>query len=115
MHMINYHKFNRRIIKAQYMESESVVKLVSLDIYKQEVITAAIYKFTDKCFVSQDIIGNSIKVVFMAKQEQPVDLILISREFENELIDQQIRYDTISKFGHIRDMIVEEAFKPVSK
>lgn len=97
------------------MESDNVIKLISLDIYKQEVITAALYKFTDKCFVSQDVAGNSIKVVFTPKEGQTVDLVLISKEFENELVDQQIRYDTIRKFGHIRDMIVEEAFKPVSK
>ena len=36
------------------------------------------------------------------------------KQFCNELIDQQIRYNTNAQFGHIRDMIVQEAFKPVT-
>ena len=40
---------------------------------------------------------------------------IVPKQFCNELIDQQIRYDTEQKFGKIRDMIVEEAFKPITK
>lgn len=40
---------------------------------------------------------------------------VIPKQFCNELIDQQIRYNTNVQFGHIRDMIVQEAFKPVTK
>lgn len=39
----------------------------------------------------------------------------VPKRFCNELIDQQIRYNTNAQFGHIRDMIVQEAFKPVTK
>ena len=38
----------------------------------------------------------------------------VPKQFCNELIDQQIRYNTNAQFGHIRDMIVQEAFKPVT-
>jgi len=87
---------------------------VDLGIYKQEVITVAVYKFTDKCFVSQNKADNAIQVTFTEKPEQTVNFEMLKKEFENELIDQQIRYDTEQKFGHIRNLIVEKAFAPIS-
>ena len=87
---------------------------VDLSIYKQEVITAAVYKFTDKNFVSQNKIDSTIQVTFTAKPEQTVSFELLEKEFENELIDQQIRHVTEQKFGHIRNLIVEKAFAPIS-
>ncbi|MDR3093617.1 MAG: His-Xaa-Ser system protein HxsD [Bacteroidales bacterium] len=87
---------------------------VDLNIYKQEVITSAIHKFTDKCFVSQNKADNVIQVAFSVKSEQSVSLELLVKEFENELIDQQVRYDTEQKFGHIRNLIVQQAFAPIS-
>ena len=37
----------------------------------------------------------------------------IVKQFCNDLIDQQLREFTMEEYGHIRDLIVEEAFKPV--
>jgi His-Xaa-Ser system protein HxsD len=90
--------------------------IVDLNIYKQEVITATVYKFTDKYFVSQNKADNTIQVFFSVKpeQEQTVDFNLLEKEFKNELIDQQVRYNTEQKFGHIRNLIVEKAFSPIS-
>lgn len=97
------------------MTSDNLTVIVNIDIYRQEVITSAIYKFTGEYYVSQEKVKTGIQVTFAAKSGQVADLDILSKEFENALIDQQIRYDTEQKFGHIRDMIVEEAFKPVSK
>jgi His-Xaa-Ser system protein HxsD len=40
---------------------------------------------------------------------------LLEKEFNNELIDQQVRYDTELKFGEIRNLIVKQAFAPITK
>jgi His-Xaa-Ser system protein HxsD len=93
---------------------ENLTVKVDLNIYKQEVITAAVYHFTDKCFVSQNKVDNTIQVIFTVKPEQIVNFDLLEKEFQNELIDQQIRYETEQKFGHIRNLIVEKAFSPIS-
>jgi len=93
--------------------TEKTVK-IDLNIYKQEVVMAAVYKFTDKYFVSQNKEDNTIQVTFSEKPEQAVNFELLEKKFENELIDQQIRYDTEQKFGHIRNLIVEKAFSPIS-
>ena len=56
---------------------------------------------------------NSVVVIFESKENNIVDASIV-KQFCNELIDQQLRYDTNAQFGHIRDLIVEEAFKPVN-
>ena len=96
--------------------NDKIIVVVDLNLYKKEVITAALYKFTHLCYIYQEVDShksNLVQVVFESKDDAHLD-INISKEFGNELIDQQLRYDTIIQFGHIRDLIVEEAFKPVN-
>jgi len=96
------------------MTNENLILKVDLSIYRQDVITLAVYKFTDKCFISQGKIENEVQITFTVKPAQTMNLELLAKEFENELIDQQVRYDTEQKFGHIRNLIVEKAFSPIS-
>ena len=83
--------------------------VVDMALYAKEAIVAACYKLTDRFFVHQQTEGDSVCVVFDAVSEETV------KQFCNELIDQQVRHNTNLQFGHIRDLIVEEAFKPVNK
>ena len=53
-------------------------------------------------------------VIFESKEDNALTAN-IPKQFCNELIDQQLRHNVNEQFGHIRDMIVEEAFRPVSK
>ena len=96
------------------LEKNKFQVLVDMALYAKESLVAACYKFTDRCYVHQQTSGNNIIVVFEAKDEKNVTEVL-AKQFCNELIDQQIRFNTNKQFGHIRDLIVEEAFKPVSK
>ena len=86
---------------------------IDLELYAKETIVAACYKFTDRFYVHQQISGDSVNVVFESKFGNISDIIV--KQFCNELIDQQVRFNTNQQFGHIRDLIVEEAFKPVNK
>lgn len=108
--------------------SEIKIPIVKLDgnrfqlsidtrLYAHEAITAAIYKFSHLFYVYQQTDSSnqfSVNIIFESKEANDVNEI-IPKEFCNELIDQQIRYNTNAQFGHIRDMIVKEAFKPVTK
>lgn len=92
---------------------------VSIDtsLYNKEVITAAIYKFSHLFYIHQqmDTFNQTlVNVIFESKDNSKITEE-VPKQFCNELIDQQIRYNTNAQFGHIRDMIVQEAFKPVSK
>lgn len=89
---------------------------IDLNLYSEKAITATIYRYTDKFFVYQQTAPNDSKLVnvtFEAKDNTLDENVV--KQFCNDLIDQQLREITTEKFGHIRDLIVEEAFKPVNK
>ena len=88
---------------------------IDLNLYAKETITATLYKFSHLFYIHQEMDSNQNRVVatFELKEENIVDDKIV-KQFCNELIDQQLRYNTNVQFGHIRDLIVEEAFKPVN-
>lgn len=91
--------------------------IVDLRLYAKDVITAAIYKFSHTFYIHQIINSensNCVSVSFESKESNVVTED-IPKQFCNELIDQQLRHNINIQFGHIRDLIVEEAFKPISK
>ena len=87
--------------------------VVDMSLYAKESLVAACYKFTDRFFIHQQSMGNNVEVVFESKEGNAVTDVVV-KQFCNELIDQQVRYNTNLQFGHIRDLIVEEAFRPIS-
>lgn len=88
--------------------------IVDMNLYAKESVVAACYKYTDRFYVHQLTSNNKIEVVLESKESNTVSEIVI-KQFCNELIDQQVRFNTNLQFGHIRNLIVEEAFKPVSR
>ena len=96
------------------LEKNRFQVVVDMALYAKESLVAACYKFTDRFFVHQQTDGDVVKVVFESKDHNGISVEVV-KQFCNELIDQQVRYNTNQQFGHIRDLIVEEAFKPVSK
>lgn len=90
---------------------------VSKELYAPEAIAASLYKFSDKFFVFQtpsENKENTISLFFESKDGNTIPEETV-KTFCNDLADQQIRYLTEKEFGHIRNLIVEEAFKPVNR
>lgn len=96
------------------LENERFQVVVDMMLYAKESLVAACYKYTDRFYIHQQTDGDNIVVVFESKDGNTVSDSIV-KQFCNELIDQQVRYNTNQQFGHIRDLIVEEAFKPVNK
>lgn len=95
------------------IDNEIFQVVVDMTLYAKESLVAACYKFTDHYYVHQQLVDNKVEVIFEAKDGSTVTDVVV-KQFCNELIDQQVRYNTNLQFGHIRDLIVEEAFKPVN-
>ena len=96
--------------------NDKITVIVDLNLYKKEVLTATLYKFTHLYYIHQvtdDKKSNVVQVIFESKDGNSIN-DNVPKDFCNELIDQQIRYNTNIQFGRIRDLIVEEAFKPVN-
>jgi His-Xaa-Ser system protein HxsD len=89
---------------------------VDLSLYCKNAITAAIYRYTDKFYVYQETSPENQNIVLITFEvkERPLKEDVV-KQFCNDMTDQQLREITVEKFGHIRDLIVEEAFKPISK
>ena len=87
---------------------------VDTELFSKETINAVVYKYSGKFYIQQTINNNKIDISFKAKENTDNISQYIIDEFFNDLIDQQFRYETNKIFGHIRDLIVEEAFKPVN-
>ena len=91
---------------------------ISIDtsVYSKEAITASLYKYSNMYYVyeERDLSNdNYITVTFESKGDR-IATETTPKAFCNDLIDQQIRIDVVTRYGHIRDQIVEEAFKPVN-
>ena len=96
------------------LEKDKFQVIVDTSLYAKESLTATCYKFTDRFYVHQQTDGENIVVVFESKDGNTITEETV-KLFCNELIDQQVRFNTNQQFGHIRDLIVEEAFRPVNK
>lgn len=96
------------------IENNKFKVIVDMSLYAKEALVATCYKFTDRFYVHQQMIDGNVEVIFETKDGNVVTDVTV-KQFCNELIDQQVRYNTNLQFGHIRDLIVEEAFKPVNK
>ena len=89
---------------------------LSLRLYPQDVIVAAVYVFTDRCFIFQRLKDeDTVELLFEVKPECAIPTPDIVKEFANVLIDQQLRHQLNHEFGAIRDAIVQRAFAPVSQ
>ena len=89
---------------------------LDLNVYSVETIDAAAYKFTGQCYVFKSVDSEKkdlIHLIFEAKEGYQIDETT-AKQFCNELLDQQVRFQVNKQFGHIRDLIVEEAFKPIN-
>jgi His-Xaa-Ser system protein HxsD len=90
---------------------------VNTELYDKEAIVASAYKYSGRFYIYQnvsEIDPKIVEVLFESKENSAITETDV-KEFCNDLIDQQIRIHTTRQFGHIRDLIVEEAFKPVKK
>ena len=91
--------------------------IVDLNLYTKEAIVASIYKFSSLFYIHQQTNTdnpNFVNVVFESKDNNTITED-ITKQFCNELVDQQLRHNINAQFGDIRDLIVKEAFRPISK
>ena len=96
----------------------SFTVIVDRSIYSTEALTTTCYKYTGEFYVHQQTSlenKNLIQVILETKDLSIPVTESIVKQFCNDLIDQQTRVIVNNEFGHIRDLIVEEAFKPVQK
>lgn len=88
---------------------------LSTQFYTEESAKAAAYKFTDKYYVSIEPDTDEF-ICVKIQPKNPIntpDLSIIASEFKNEILDQQIRIDLETRYGTLRETIIECAFRPI--
>ena len=96
------------------IEENKLLLTIPSNLYEKEAILNASYKFTGKCYINIDPIGEMTEIYFQCKSEN-IDLENIALDYGNELIDQQVRLNTGREFKSIREEIVKKAFSSISR
>ena len=96
------------------IENNKLLLSVQNDLFEKDAILNASYKFTNKCFINIEQKESVTEIYFHSKNENE-DLELIALNFNNELIDQQVRLSTGREFKKIREELVKKAFNSINK
>ena len=110
---------------SKYMHKIPIIRLdnkryklmIDSTIYSKEAIIEALYDNSHKFYAYQmknEGNDNLIDILFEQKKNCALDKEIIL-DFINNLIEHQLRYNINKQFSHIRDAIVQEAFKPINK
>jgi His-Xaa-Ser system protein HxsD len=91
-------------------ESPEAVLVVDESIYSKEVLLRTCYWFTDRCYLFISRPGPNQFAVRIRAKARGLPLESISGEFENALLDQQLRQDVERETIRLRELIVAKAF-----
>jgi His-Xaa-Ser system protein HxsD len=85
---------------------------VDLSMYSLDAAMRAAYKLTDRCFVwlERDSASVDRAFVFLVGRTRSTNLVPVALEFQNELLDQQLRCRLEQQFNDVRTLIVAQAF-----
>lgn len=90
-----------------------LVLATDLSIYSVSAVLKTAYKFTDRCYVfvtrAAELPEQLLVVLSPKDADGRVDDALMG-QFSNELIDQRLREMLEGEFGHLRTLIVAQAF-----
>ena len=93
------------------MQAENLL-VVSVDesIYSRDALLRACYWLTDRCYVFIVREDEHRYAVQLRSKSTTEDLQAIAGEFENRLLDQQLRLDIARETASLRELIVAKAF-----
>ena len=88
------------------------------EIYTRDAVLRTCYWFTDRCFVfisrpQQGFLLVSLRVkdaVPTLDNPRPISIEIVAGEFQNALLDQQLRIDIELQTRVVRELIVAKAF-----
>lgn len=87
---------------------------IDKEIFDKVAILKTCYLFQEEYNVKVESLSKLSYGVFLSKKDGEIDIQRIENDFNNELIDQQIRLENEQMYGEIRRNIVKQAFKPLA-
>ena len=107
----------KQVVVFKGQDGKIVVKLAR-EFYERQAIFAAAHKLTDKFTVVIEPIDEHTAGVSIEPKENISPKHTVTDEaisqFCNDLIDEQLRLDLDRQYGSLREMIVKQAFAPIT-
>jgi len=88
--------------------------------FQREAVSAAAQKMTGRYYIEMKSLDSERVGIYMepkGKADRVTDFESLEEDaktFCNEVLDQQVRLDLEARYGNIRELIVRQAFSPVS-
>lgn len=100
------------------IEDGKILVSLSKEFYEKSAVFAAAHKLSGRFVVLiEPLDERTAGIYFQPKpgiEMNENDLKEAAFDFCNEVLDQQIRLDLETRYGHIREIIVKQAFAPIS-
>ena len=107
----------KQVVVSKGEDGRVIVKL-AMEFYERPAIFAAAHKLTDRFIVVVEPIDEHTAGVSIEPKEKPNPNHSITddeiAQFCNDLIDEQTRLDLDKQYSHLREMIVKQAFAPIT-
>jgi len=87
---------------------------IDLSIFDKVAVLKTCYYFQNRFHTSLETDTGSMATIRLIPKEESIEILNVEKQFKDELIDQQIRLENEKLFCWIRNLIVEQAFKPIS-
>lgn len=88
--------------------------------YQKEAVLAAAQKVTGDYYVEIKSLDSERAGIFLEPKtkgsgEAPLDVLEeVAKDLCNEVLDQQVRLDLEKRYGKLRELIVRQAFAPIT-
>ena len=91
------------------LENKTLKIELDSDIYTKSTVLKSTYKFTDRTYIyiNNDTDKEEFVIYFTPKDDLSIEML--SGEFMNELLDQELRSVVLDQTRKIRDVIVTRA------
>jgi His-Xaa-Ser system protein HxsD len=86
---------------------------IDLAVYDKVAAIKTCYFFQDRFHTELKTETEKSAKATLFPKKQGIDISGIERQFKDELIDQQIRIENEKQFSYIRQLIMEQAFRPI--
>jgi His-Xaa-Ser system protein HxsD len=101
------------------IENNKILVTLHKAFYENFAIMSAAHGLTDSFVVMvENYDDENTAIYFEPKKDTQIDesgLYEAAREFCNRVLDEQLRLDIEKRYGNIRDMIVKQAFSPITE
>lgn len=98
-----------KLLENKVLKNETLKIELDINIYTKSTILKSTYKFTDRAYIYIEKDKDIKKHIIYFTPKDIISLDILSGEFINELLDQELRSVVLKETSKIRNVIVTRA------